>query len=328
MIPRVLSSFFCLILLPSLCWGSEFFMTGVRLDLQWYPQSQFAGYYVAYEKGMYLRRGLNVFVYRGGPDRDPMEALRRREADFVTAFLTGAMVYRERGLPLVNLAQVVNEGNLLLVAQKKDGISEIFDLDGKRISMWGDHFSGAYRGFFTAHCISPEIVPQFYSIDLFLRGGVVACSAMSYNEYNRILQAGYRQEDLTVISLKDEGFGFPEDGIYCLESTLKDHPTVCRDFVRASLEGWRYTAEHPEEAVDIVMKYAKRANVPANRVHMKRMLETILPSIVPDSSDLWSFGRLSMSDYLDTAFMMEERGLIGKVVPFDDFVKTVFEDED
>ena len=64
---------------------------------QWQPQAQFAGYYVAYEKGFYRERGLDVKILRGGPDRPPSEMLAQGRADFTTMQLTAGIVRRARG---------------------------------------------------------------------------------------------------------------------------------------------------------------------------------------------------------------------------------------
>ena len=292
----------------------------VTLTLQWYPQTQFAGYYMARAKGFYQRRGLDVVLRRGGADVDGPRDLAEGRTQFVTLFLTGALAFRSPELPLVNVGQIVNRGNVLIVAKKKSRILKVEDLNGRRMSLWGDHFSGAYRQLFEARRIWPVVVPQFFSVELFLRGAVDACSAMTYNEYLRILQAGWRPEDLTVISLRDQGCDFPEDGLYCLESTWRKDPGLCRDLLEASLEGWRYAAAHPDEAVALVEAEADRAGYTVNSLLLRKMLLAILPSVFPSGKDRWVPGRLSREDYERTAAMMGEVALLpGGVVPYERF---------
>jgi NitT/TauT family transport system substrate-binding protein len=285
-------------------------LTPATLLVHWTPQSQFAGYYVAYEKGFYQKQGLAVRILRGGPDRNPLASLQQGEADFITMFLTGALRYRDQGIPVVNLAQIVQRSNLVLVARKDRGIRSAQDLQGKRVSLWGEDFRAAYLTFFQAQGVRPVMVPQYYSVNLFLRGGVDACAAMYYNEYHVLYQAGVDPEELTIFLLRDYGFGFPEDGIYCLESTLRQKPSVCRALAAASLEGWRYAAEHQEEALNIVMKYVREAHLPTNRMHMKWMLEAILPTIFPDAQPSQNTGKLSARDYARTVAVMREQKLI------------------
>lgn len=280
-------------------------MTKATLTLQWYPQTQFAGYYMALEKGFYAARGIDLEIRRGGSDVDTIGDLRSGKTDFATLFLTAGIRYRSKDLPLVNAGQIVNRGNLLIVAYKNRNIRSVKDLNGRKMSLWGDHFSGGYKKFFSDNGIWPVIFPQFISVEVFLRGGVDACCAMSYNEYIRILQAGRRPEDLTVISLRDEGYDFPEDGLYCTEDTWRRNPRLARDLREASLEGWRYAAEHPDEAVDLILRKADEAGYIVNRLLLRRMLDTILPSIFPDDPSEWTPGVLSRADYERTFDMME-----------------------
>jgi NitT/TauT family transport system substrate-binding protein len=270
--------------------------TKAVLTLHWYPQTQFAGYYMALAKGFYAARGIDLEIRRGGSDVDSIRELREGRTDFATLFLTAGILYRADDLRLVNVVQVVNRGNLLIVARRDRGVSKIADLDGRRMSLWGDHFSAAFKKAFADSGIWPVLFDQFSSVELFLRGGVDACCAMSYNEYQRILLAGRSPEELTVISLADEGYDIPEDGVYCVEETWRKDPELARDLGEATMEGWRYAAEHPEEAVDLVLAEADRAGYTVNRVLLRRMLDGILPSILADGS--WRTpGVLSREDY-------------------------------
>ncbi len=142
------------------------------------------------------------------------------------------------------------------------------------------------RAFFRKYHLQVREVPQSATLNLFLRGGVEVASAMWYNEYHQILNAGVNPEELTTFFLADHGMNFPEDGIYCLEDTAKQHPESCRAFVAASLEGWRYAFAHPDEALDIVMQYVQAANVATDRVHQKWMLEQMREIIQAAGLDL------------------------------------------
>ncbi len=297
--------------------------TPVTLLLQWTDQSQFAGYYVALEEGFYRQRGLAVTIIRGGPDRDPAELLRSAKADFATLFLTTALRYRDRGLPVVLAAQVVNRSNAMVVAWRDRGIRSVRDLDGRRVSVWGDQFAAPFLDFFERNDVHPLIVPQYGSVELFLRHGVDACVGMNYNEYHRIYQAGVDPESLTTFLLRDYGVSFPEDGIYCLQPFLAAHREAVRAFVDASLEGWRYAAAHREQAGDIALAYALHRHAAINRPQSDWMLDTLLPTIVPGASDRWTEGQLSPDDYTDVVAHLRAYGLIQHAVPYVDFCGTV-----
>lgn len=293
-------------------------LTTVTLLPQWTPQSQFAGYYMALEKGFYRQRGLDVRILRGGPDREPLAWLAGGKTDFITSFLTSALAGRGKGIPVVHLAQVINRSNLMLVAWHGQGIHDIKDLQGRKIQLWEDTKLG-FLLFFKAHNIKPQILPQYYSVNLFLNHGVDACASMYYNEYHRIYQAGINPDEITCFSLHDYAYGFPEDGIYCLKTTLAAKPEVCKALMEASLEGWQYAQQHQEETLDIVMKHVRDAHVPTNRVHMKWMLEKILGSIFPGPKDTWRVGELAPEQYSRTATVMRGLGFIPQAVSYEEF---------
>ena len=293
--------------------------TPATLMLLWTPQSQFAGYYVALDKGFYKQHGLDVTLVRGGPDRDQVEYLKNRKADFAILWLTTALAARENGEPVIHLGQVINRSNLALVGWKDRGIRTIKDLDKRKISLWGGYFRPAFMSFFRANGVKPDILLQNYSINLFLRHGVDACSVMRYNEYHVLYQSGFEQDELTTFFLSDFDCSLPEDGIYCLEETFRKKPEVCRAIMEASLEGWRYAAEHREEALDIVMKEVREGHVPTNRSHMRWMLNTMLDSIFPAKPGDWRVGILSGDAYRKTAKMLKQAGLISDAPPFKSF---------
>ena len=285
---------------------------------QWAPQAQFAGYYAAFEKGFYKALGLDVNIMRGGPGKSPAEMLAKGEADFGTMFLSAGIEAKASGVPLVNIAQMVRKSTFLLVTRKSSGINAPRDMQGKKMGVWGGELRLQPAAFLRKHGVSVIEVPQSYSINLFLRGGVDIASAMSYNEYHMILNAGVEPDDLTVFRLADYGINFPEDGIYCLEKKFRKDPEMCSRFVQASVQGWKYAFEHPEVALDIVMKYVNEANIATNRCNQKWMLERLRDAVFPSGVD-GPAGELPRSDYIAVAEEMKADGLIGSFPSYSDF---------
>jgi NitT/TauT family transport system substrate-binding protein len=273
---------------------------------QWVPQAQFAGYYVAYEKGFYRQHGLDVKIRRGGPEWP------------ATMFLVTGIEKRARGGKLVNIAQIVQRSALMLVAKKAQGILKPADINGKKVGLWGDEFRLQPRAFFHKYHLKVREVPQSATLNLFLRNGVEVASAMWYNEYHQLLNAGVNPGELTIFFMADYGMNFPEDGIYCREVMLKQHPERCRAFVAASLEGWRYAFAHPEEALDIVMQYARVANVATNRTHQKWMLARMRDIIQPPGWDR-PLGTLTAEAYMRVAGVLKDSGLIAHIPKFSEF---------
>jgi NitT/TauT family transport system substrate-binding protein len=301
-------------------WSQAAGLVRVSFIPQWAPQAQFAGYYVAQEKGFYRRQGLEVTIMRGGPDWPASELLAQGRVDFGTLFLANGIEKRARGGKLVNLAQIVQRSALMLVARKTRGIHGPADINGKKVGLWGEEFRLQPRAFFRKYHLQVREVPQSATLNLFLRGGVEVASAMWYNEYHQILNAGVNPEELTTFFMADHGMNFPEDGIYCLEETVKQHPERCRAFVAASLEGWRYAFAHPDEALDIVMRYVRAANVATDRVHQQWMLERMRDIIQPPGWDL-PMGTLTAEAYARVAGVLKDNGLITHIPKFAEFYR-------
>ncbi len=275
---------------------------------QWKHQAQFAGFYAALEKGFFQSRGLEVVMLEGGPAQPAVRLLAEGRADFGTMFLADAIRARARGTPLVNIAQLVQRSSLMLVARESSGIRSPADLNGRKVSLWTD-FRVQPEALFRRFGVAPIIINQGSTINLFLRGGVDAASAMWYNEYHLLLNAGLDAGELTVFFYDDYGLNFPEDGIYCLEQTLRERPEACRAFVQASLEGWRYAFAHPEQALDLVMRCMSAGDYAANRAHQSWMLARMRDIILPAGNPA-ALGELRLEDFQRVAGALQSSGMI------------------
>lgn len=288
---------------------------------QWSPQAQFAGYYVAFEKGIYQKYGINLNIKMGGPHSVPVDLLEKGEVDFGTIWLSTAIQKRSQGVRLINISQIVQRSALMLVAKKGRGITKPEDINGKKVGLWRDEFRLQPLAFLKKFGLHVKIIPQSYSVNLFLRDGVDVASAMWYNEYHTIISAGVNPDELTSFFFHEHGLNFPEDGIYTLEHNFKKDPAVVCNFAKASIEGWQYAFKHPEEALDIVLKYMAMANAPANRVHQRWMLDRMKDLILPEDDKGITIGTLARQDYLRVAGELRRNGLIGQAPEFDDFYK-------
>lgn len=300
--------------------GQESALTQVSFIPQWQPQAQFAGYYVAYEKGFYRQHHLEVKILQGGPEKPTSAWLAKGKATFGTMFLTDGIEKRAQGIELINIAQIVQRSAFMLVAKKSSGITKPEDINGKRVGLWCNEFVLQPQAFFRNYGLKVKVIPQAATLNLFLRGGVDVASAMWYNEYHQIINSGVNPEELTIFSLADYGLNFPEDGIYCLAEMADKHPKTCRDFVAASIQGWKYAFAHPDEALDIVMQYVHAANLPSDRVHQKWMLARMQEIIQPPGSDI-PMGMLKETTYGQVAQEMLKRGIIKAIPEFSKFYK-------
>ena len=253
----------------------------LRFVPQWIPQAQFAGYYVAAEKGIYEAHGVRVEILEGGPALPPSKAIADGRADCGTFFLANGIVDYEKGLPIVNVAQIVQKSAQMLITRASSGIKSPADMDGKKVGLWGDEFQVQPRALFRKFGVKPRIVPQAVTVNLFLKGGVDVVSAMWHNEYHSLLNTGIEPGELRLFFFDQYGLNFPEDGIYCSKTFLESRTAEVEAFVRASLEGWAYAFAHEEEALDIVMAKAQTLNQGTNRAHQRWMLERMRDIIHP-----------------------------------------------
>ncbi|MBU1041249.1 MAG: ABC transporter substrate-binding protein [Proteobacteria bacterium] len=275
------------------------------LVLQWQPQAQFAGFYVAKEKGFYAEAGVDMKIIPGGPDVVASKLLASGRAQFATMFLATGIERRadflqgqgKNGLPVVLLAQLVQRSALMIITRAGSSIKTPKDLDGKRMGVWDNEFGLQPQALFQRLGIHPVIVPQSNTLNLFLRGGVDAASAMWYNEFHSLLASGLDQDELRVFFYRDLDLNFPEDGLYTLESTFKGDPDLCRAVTDASLRGWEYAFAHPDEALDIVQNRMREAHLPTSRAHQRFMLARM--------QDIMTGAKLGSLDPADFARIIE-----------------------
>lgn len=287
----------------------------VRFIPHWIPQAQFAGIYVAAEKGIFRKHGLDVDVIAGGPRKPVGKLLESGEATFGSHFLSSALRLRNEGVEVVNLAQITQKSALMLLAFKSR-IRTVQDLAGKRVSVWPD-FAAQPQALFKKYGIEASTLVQGATINLLLRGAVDAASAMWYNEYHLILNSGVNEDELTLIFYDDHGLNYPEDGIYTMAETWRARPDVCRRFARAALEGWEDAFSNPEEALAIVMRRTAEAQTGTNRAHQRWMLQRMKDVIRPAGA--LSFGSLAREDYDRVAGGLVSAGIIKAAPPLEDF---------
>ena len=254
----------------------------LTLQLKWVTQAQFAGYYVALEKGFYADEDLNVTIKPGGPDIAPTQVIAGGGADVTVEWMPAALAAREKGLPLVNIAQPFKSSGMMLTCRKDTGIATPADFPGKTLGVW---FFGNEYPFLSwmsqlgvpteGGDAGVEVLKQGFNVDPILNGQADCVSTMTYNEYWQVIDAGLTPDDLVVFKYEDQGVATLEDGLYVLEDKLADEAEVDKlvRFVRASMAGWKYAEENPDEAALIVLEYDETGA--QTEMHQKRMMGEI-----------------------------------------------------
>jgi NitT/TauT family transport system substrate-binding protein len=254
----------------------------VTLQLKWVTQAQFAGYYVALDKGFYKDAGLDVTIKAGGPDIAPAQVIAGGGADVVLDWMPSALASRERGLSLVNIAQPFKSSGMMLTCRKDSGIKAPEDFRGKTLGVWFYGNEYPFLSWMSSLGIPTDgsdngvtVLKQGFNVDPILQGQADCVSTMTYNEYWQIIDAGLSADDLVVFKYEDQGVATLEDGMYVLEDNLADAAFADKmvRFVAASMRGWKYAEDNSDEAAEIVLD--NDASGAQTEKHQKRMMGEI-----------------------------------------------------
>ncbi|MEM5494858.1 ABC transporter substrate-binding protein [Hoeflea sp. AS16] len=282
----------------------------VTLQLKWVAQAQFAGYFVAKDKGFYEEAGLDVEIKPGGPDIAPEQVIAGGGADVIVDWMGGALAAREKGVGLVNIAQPYKKAGMQLVCPADGPVQTVEDFKGHTLGVW---FYGNEYPFFAwmnKLGLSTEggpdgvtVLKQSFDVQPLIQKQADCISVMTYNEYWQLMDAGYKPEDLIVFNYSAMGNDLLEDGLYTLEEKLKDPAYVEKmvKFVQASMKGWEYAIANPEEAAGIVMD-----NGGQDENHQVRMMGEVAKLI--DKPD----AKLIEAAYERTAKALLDQGIITK----------------
>ncbi len=319
---KILRYLFLVIGFTGLVFAQQTKLKKISFVPHWSPQAQFAGYYVAFEKGIYKKYGIDLQIITGGPKVYSSKLLENGQADFASLWLTNAIQLRDKGVKVVNLAQLINRSALMLITKKSSNIKMPQDMNGKKIGIWGGDFEIQPMAFFKKFNLDVKVIHQGNSINLFFLDGIDVTTAMWYNEYHTIINSGINEDELVTFFFSDYGLNFPEEGIYCLENTLRNDPEVCKNFVLATLEGWQYSFNNLEETLQIIAHYVAKAALPFNSAHQKWMLSRMKDLIFPSGS-IKNFEKLSKENYMLVGKKLMESSLIKNIPDYENFYKPV-----
>jgi NitT/TauT family transport system substrate-binding protein len=282
----------------------------VTLQLKWVTQAQFAGYYVAKDKGFYEEEGLDVEIKPGGPDIAPEQVIAGGGADVIVDWMGGALAARDKGVGLINIAQPFKKAGMELVCPKDGPIKTEADFKGHTLGVW--FFGNEYPFYAWMNKIGMKteggadgvtVLKQSFDVQPLIQKQADCISVMTYNEYWQLIDAGYKPEDLIVFNYTEMGNDLLEDGLYVIEENLKDPAFEEKmvKFVRASMKGWKYATENPDEAAGIVVE-----NGGQDENHQKRMMGEVAKLI--DNAD----GKLIPAAYDRTAKALLDQKIISK----------------
>ncbi|MEO3385449.1 ABC transporter substrate-binding protein [Mesorhizobium sp. CAU 1741] len=294
----------------SLASAQAFAADAVTLQLKWVAQAQFAGYFVAKDKGFYEEEDLDVTIKPGGPDIAPEQVIAGGGADVIVTWMAAALSARDKGVGLVNIAQPYKKAGMQLVCPADGPIKTTDDFPGHTLGVWFFGNEYPFYAWMNSLGIPVEgeadgvtVLKQSFDVQPLIQKQADCISVMTYNEYWQLIDAGYKPEDLTVFNYTEMGVDLLEDGLYALESNLEDEAFKDKmvRFVRASMKGWDYAIDNPEEAAEIVME-----NGGQDEAHQVRMMGEVAKLI--DEPD----GKLIVEAYERTAKALLDQKIIEK----------------
>jgi len=283
---------------------------------QWTAQAQFAGYYVAEAMGFYREAGVDVRIEHPLTTQPAMSRLRKNQCQATTLQLCQAMEIVDGGIPLVNILQTsMNNAMVIVSARDQDPLTQ----KGARVGIWSVGFGQLAICMSIKEHLDYEWVRFAHNVNLFVAGALDATLAMSYNEYYQLLQAGIKMTDKNVYRFCDHGYNVQEDGVYMTREYYSEHKDQARRFAEASKRGWEWAVEHPDEALDIVMKYVDMNNIATNRVMQQLMLQEVLRLLVDRESKQREF-RLRPDMVQEASRLMVENKMLSREVTYEELI--------
>ena len=280
---------------------------------QWTPQAQFAGYYVAQELGFYKDAGIDLEIVHPNSTESAMSRLRQDKSHFTTIQLCQAMEIIDSGMPLVNILQTSMNNGLVIVSRNHLNPAQ---QKGIRVGTWSVGFDQIALAMSLKEDLNYQWIRFANTINLFLAGAIDATLAMSYNEYYLLKQSGVEVTEENTYRFCDHNYNVQEDGVYMKPDFYEKNKEVAHRFAEASKRGWIYCAEHPDEALEIVMKYVTMYHVATNRVMQPLPLDEILRLQVDRDSGQREF-RLRPDMVKQASDLMLESQLLLKEVTYE-----------
>lgn len=255
----------------------------VTLKLKWINQAQFAGNYVAMNKGFYAREGLRVVTAPFTFESPAIDAVVNGSADFGITGADELVLARAKGMPIKAIAVIYKTNPVAAYALRESGIIKPQDFIGKRVGLErGLNVEYLYAAMMAKLGIDRSKVKEMtigYDAKELLAGETDVSTGYIINEPNQVVEAG---KEVTTILMADYGVNMYADVLFAREDTLQSKPDLVGRFLKATLDGWQYAIEHESEAVDMTLLYATTSS----RTHEAYMLTASVPLIATGDSPL------------------------------------------
>ena len=289
----------------------------IRLQLQWTPQTQFAGYYVAQALGFYADEGLAVIILPGGPDAQPVDAVASGDAEFGVTWLPNLLLARQAGHDLVNIAQVFQRSGSVMISFADNPVESLDDMALKSLGYWPGSHHELYAATFKAGSdpVSGEhmnLVAQPFDTDMLLNGELDAVQALVYNGYGALLEmvnpdtgALYRRGDFALLDFNEVGVAMLQDGIIARADWLAQpgSQTIALKLLTATFRAWIHCRDHADDCVRILLE----VNPSLGESHQRWMMNEVNKLIWSSPAGL---GMLDEALYAQTVHWLQVIGAL------------------
>lgn len=316
----------------------------VCFQSKWFPQAQFAGYFVAKDKGFYEEEGLNVTILDGG-NVNPSVQVASGNCDFGTDWIANMLVQREAGLNVVQIAQIFQDSGYRMVALADSGIESFADLAGRKVGVWAFGNEFVTQAVFANQSLTSDLDPTVtdadvqavvYAFDpsLVFPNEVDVASAMTYNELDQIVGLGYPLDTLSVLNPADIGAQLLEDNIFTTPELLANENfkesgvtgrEIAERFLRATIKGWEYAVANQDEAVFIVTGYCGdtcngSGSTQSPLIHQTWQMARVAELVKPTAET--AVGAINPESFAQSVGLLTQVGLVKNAVTFEEVVDT------
>jgi NitT/TauT family transport system substrate-binding protein len=304
-----------LLVLTGLC-AAAHAADAVTVRLKWFNQAQFAGFYVAQEKGFYKSAGLDVNIQPGGPDFPAVQMVAGGNEQFGITGADQILIARSKGVPIVALAVIYRRNPFVMFSLQKSGIKTPADWIGKKVGVKiGGNEELIYRAVLAKAKIDKSQlteIPVKFDIAPLLAGAIDVWPGYLINE---VLAAEEKGFPVNIVYPSDYSIDLYADTLFTTEAMLKSKPDAVRNFVGATLKGWNSAIAAPEEAAKITVKSGDKLTYD----HELAMMKASVPLLKPDSKPIgfmdtagWSSAQKFL---LDAGFQKEPIDVAKAFIP-------------
>lgn len=306
--------------------GQDITVQGVHLEkvvflTQWLPQAQFAGFYMAKEKGYFLQEGLDVEIRHvdANSSQTPVSMLCGDSVQIAEMQLLGAVKGYDAESPIVNVLQLSQNCGLRYVSHTP--VAGLEATNGKTVARWKSGFDEIITVIEKENGLDVNWEDFLSSgTNLYLYDAVDATLCYSYNEFIELELAGGKISSKQILDLSQLGYNYPEDGLYVTRKYLSEHEETVGKFVRAVKRGWDYVRENRDEAVDCTLKVMNENGVLSNRAHQRMMLDEILRLQVNPRTGKPDYEAVSRGTFDEICGKLLRNNLMDRKVKYEDFV--------